>query len=124
MAKYVSHGGFTDQCKAFHRAKGIVQPQCGCNACWDTFFRRNPTKTAAATLALKTFGTEPIILAQGKDHADELEQRETFEIYAGIRKFRSDYVAAARRRGTKYLQKLQRWISENPEQYQTAEVAA
>ena len=113
-SKYVSHGGFTEACKTFHQFKGVVQPKCGCGSCWETYFRRNPTKVAAAVLALKTFGPDTLIKAQGADHAYEVEARENYLIAAGLQKHRSNYAGVALRRGTKYLRNLRRWISLNP----------
>ena len=112
--KMTQNCGFRESCKTFYRMKGVVQPTCGCGACWSHYFHKNPTKVAAASLALKTFGAQVVVWAQGKDFALALEQREAFEIRYGILRHPSDYFEAAVRRGTKYLKHLAIFLRDNP----------
>lgn len=113
-SKYVSTGGFTQRCKEFYRNKGKNQPRCGCNTCWADYFFFNPGKTAAAALALRKFGPNPVITVQGAEWAMEIAIQENMEMKAGRRKTLSNYYEIRRARGKRYLKHLVYWLQGHP----------
>jgi hypothetical protein len=122
--KYANYGGFTERCKEFYRHKGKNQPRCGCNTCWADYFFYNPGKTAAAALALRRFGPNPIITVQGAEWAMEIALRENLEMKAGRRKALSNYYEIRRARGKRYLKHLVYWLQSHPMSEAEAEGAA
>jgi hypothetical protein len=116
--------GLPERCARFYQSRFLDQPMCGCGSCWMAYFSHNPAKTYTGYKALSEYGEEAVKIAQGKERALQVEQQETLEIAAGLRRGRSNYVQIGYDRGTKYLKHLKQFLKEYPITEAHQEVAA
>jgi hypothetical protein len=102
-----------NRCGRFFANKGILQPRCGCNSCWDFFFYKNPGKVMAAYLALKELGEAAVVKAQGQLFYNAIRM-ELVNQMIGEKRHAIDRETIIQNRGEKFLKNLKRWLKSNP----------
>lgn len=115
MKKLAKSTSFGERCKAFFRMKGVVQPRCGCHACWNHYFLKNPARVAAAVAALHKLSEAAVIRVHGEHYAHEVLAQQKFEQRIGKRHLISDREELVQMRGQKYLKHLRNFLAEHPQ---------
>lgn len=100
------------RCGRIAALKGIAQPVCSCNRCWDFYFRANTGKTLAGALAITKLGEQAVIKGQGTEYFEQMKPWFRAQINNGTR-LAMDIPTIIENRGEKYLKHLKRYIKEN-----------
>jgi hypothetical protein len=103
----------SNRCASFRRYRGLIQPRCGCGACWDFYFYKNPGKLLAGKLAIEKLGEEVVVKAQGAQFYEAIRDQIVKEFISGKRQS-VDKEAIIQNRGEKYLKNLKRFLKSHP----------